>query len=302
MYTDIRVLLLLLLLLLMTTLAYNRPLRVMVACGWHGREWATVELCKDWKNLQSSQEQRRVEWHFIESLNPSGVGAAGSGHNPCQRVNARGVDLNRNFPPLTACPDNETLPVRRGGEGVTLKPWDETYPGPEPLSEQETRDFVAQVLWFRPDVLLLVHTGEELIALPYDSCWSTDHEVLYERQLYLGRAMAQAVGIEENKVWPGLTVLYPAVGTATDYARQALNVPFVYTLETYKTTDHQQQQQLASRALSPEQCRDVFTPTDMPAYLARWRKMFDLFNNNNGVLDASEIVNWSEEEQQRKTF
>ncbi len=285
-------LLLLLLWCLVSVGAQQRKPRLMVACGWHGREWATADLCRDWQRRVLEQPSTTaVEWFIVPEVNPDSLEAARSARNPCQRCNARGVDLNRNFPLLEQCPMG-TPPIRLGDEErALLKPWNETYPGEYPLSEPESRRIADDVRRFAPDVLLLVHSGGDLISLPYDSCWSADEEPLYARQLGIGRWMATTVNISTDRVWPGLSVLYAAVGTFGDYARSYLNVPFVYTLETYQTSDPT----LLSRStasLSAEECTRYFNPLDLGAYLNRWARLAESF----AALDhgsCEQLVHWS---------
>lgn len=265
----------------------------MVACGWHGREWATAELCRDWQQrFASAKPSCAVDWLVIPEVNPDGIEAARSGKNPCQRCNARGVDLNRNFPPPERCPAS-VPPIRMTEqEARQLGPWNETYPGERPLSEIESQRIAEAARQFDPDVLLLVHSGGDLISLPYDSCWSADEDPLYKRQLILGRWMARMVNISRERVWPGQSVLYAALGTFGDYARAFLDVPFVYTLETYETSEAALLKR-STAALSNEECPRYFNPPDVRAYLARWGAVAEAFAHLDQDSSAR-LVRWSD--------
>ncbi|MDX6512300.1 MAG: murein peptide amidase, partial [Gaiellaceae bacterium] len=64
------------------------------------------------------------------------------------RLNARGVDLNRNFP------------SGRSGGG---RPGDPEYPGTRPFSEPETRLAAALIARLRPDVTIWYHQPLSLV-------------------------------------------------------------------------------------------------------------------------------------------
>ena len=77
----------------------------------------------------------------IQDLNPDG-------HRLGVRTNARGVDLNRNFP-------SEWRPIGRRG--------DPQYAGPHPLSEPETRFARLVVRRYRPDVSIWFHQPHDVV-------------------------------------------------------------------------------------------------------------------------------------------
>ncbi len=105
------------------------PLRVLVVGCVHGDEAAGIRVAR---RLIANPSLPRVALWVVPSLNPDGV-AAGT------RGNARGVDLNRNFPfgwrPL---------------EGLE-------YSGPRPLSEPESRAAARLTRRLRPDLTIWFH-------------------------------------------------------------------------------------------------------------------------------------------------
>jgi protein MpaA len=110
----------------------DNPRSVLVVGDIHGNEGAGIPVAR---SLASSAPSRESLIIVIKDLNPDGV-AAGT------RQNARGVDLNRNFPyrwrPLGS-------------------PGDLQYSGPRPLSEPEARIAHSLILRARPRVTVWFH-------------------------------------------------------------------------------------------------------------------------------------------------
>jgi protein MpaA len=109
---------------------------VLVVGCIHGTECAGTAVTR---RLLSGRAPSAGRLLVIQDLNPDGrrLGV---------RTNARGVDLNRNFP-------SEWKPIGRGPE----------YSGPRPLSEPETRFARAVVRRFRPDVTLWYHQPQTVV-------------------------------------------------------------------------------------------------------------------------------------------
>lgn len=114
---------------------------VMVIASIHGSEGAGTPLAEQlirWaeQNPGCLRDTRVV---VIPVANPDGL-AAGRRHN------ARGVDLNRNFPA-----------ANRTGRGPF---------GPEPLSEPESRALASCIRTFDPEVIVSIH--QPLACVDYD--------------------------------------------------------------------------------------------------------------------------------------
>jgi len=111
--------------------------KVLVVGCIHGTECAGTAITR---RLERGPAPESRLW-LVENLNPDGL-ALGT------RVNARGVDLNRNFP-------SEWRPIGRRG--------DPQHSGPRPLSERETRLARALVLSLRPDITLWFHQPQAFV-------------------------------------------------------------------------------------------------------------------------------------------
>jgi murein peptide amidase A len=114
------------------------PRVVLVVGCIHGNECAGLAVTR---RLARAAPPRRFQLWILPRLNPDGYAAR-------TRQNARGVDLNRNFPARW----------RAGG-----RPWDPEYPGPRPLSEPETRIARRVVLRLRPDVTIWYHQPQRVV-------------------------------------------------------------------------------------------------------------------------------------------
>ncbi|MGY8904770.1 MAG: M14 family zinc carboxypeptidase [Burkholderiales bacterium] len=142
--------------------------KVLVVGAIHGDELSSAALAFHWIG-QASQAQtqvqalqgaaqpaasalpmtlpmNRVHWRFVPVLNPDGLLA-----RPPKRVNARGVDLNRNFPTRNWAQD-----ARHYWEKRTRKD-PRRWPGNAPLSEPESAFLHAQIASFKPNLIVSIH-------------------------------------------------------------------------------------------------------------------------------------------------
>lgn len=124
-------------------------LRVLVLGGIHGDELSSASVALNWIKLAEqspSDTPHPVHWRFIPALNPDGLLV-----QPPRRVNANGVDLNRNFPT-----PNWERDAKIYWEKKTRKD-PRRWPGPKPLSEPETKFLFEQMQSFKPDLIVSIH-------------------------------------------------------------------------------------------------------------------------------------------------
>ncbi len=159
--------------------------KLLVVGAIHGNEAAGMRITR---RLIATGAPARAEFLVVPTINPDGV-AAGT------RGNARGVDLNRNFPfrwrPLG------------GGE----------YSGTGPLSEPETRAAYGLLLREKPDVTIWFHQPFGLIDKP-------------EGNPFAARRFAQLIGLPLVRL-PGR---YPGSATRTQNHESPRSTAFVAEL------------------------------------------------------------------------
>lgn len=128
-----------------STHANSQP-SVLFIGGVHGDEPEGVYLAEDmllWlKSLDSKNLKSFTPWMLIPCLNPDGF-------QKNDRVNANGVDLNRNFPSRDWSVDHE-------------KP--RYFPGPSPGSERETQALVQLIKLEKPRLIVHFHSWEPCIV------------------------------------------------------------------------------------------------------------------------------------------
>jgi hypothetical protein len=122
--------------------------RVLVIGGIHGDELTASSIVFRWLELlqQPDGDDKQFHWRVIPVLNPDGLLA-----KPPTRVNARGVDLNRNFPTY-----NWLKEAPRYWETKTQRD-PRRFPGKSPLSEPESRWLHDEITRFKPDVIVTIH-------------------------------------------------------------------------------------------------------------------------------------------------
>lgn len=128
--------------------AENARLRVLVMGAIHGDELSAGSLAFHWIRLaqQPLDMPQPVHWRFIPVLNPDGVL-----HRPPRRMNANGVDLNRNFPTPNWQRDAAVYWEKRTRKDPRR------WPGKTPLSEPESRFLHEQMQDFKPHLIVAIH-------------------------------------------------------------------------------------------------------------------------------------------------
>jgi len=125
--------------------APDAKIRVLVVGAMHGDELSSASLALHWIQ-RATETPSNAHWRFIPALNPDGLMA-----RPAKRVNARGVDLNRNFPT-----PNWTRDAKVYWEQRTKKD-PRRWPGPSPLSEPESKYLHDEMERFQPDLVVSIH-------------------------------------------------------------------------------------------------------------------------------------------------
>lgn len=123
-----------------------KPLRILLLGGIHGDELTSVSVVFQWLDLIDTVAARQFHWHIAPVLNPDGLLAA----KP-QRMNARGVDLNRNFPTPGWAQDAKAYWAKMARSDPRR------FPGEAPLSEPESRWLYEEMERFQPDLVISVH-------------------------------------------------------------------------------------------------------------------------------------------------
>jgi len=189
------------------------PSRILFLGGIHGDEWASVSLSYLWlQNLIEQQPHLRHDWLVVPVVNPDGLF-----RRPSQRTNARGVDLNRNFP----SPDWQTHAHNWWQQFKRRNP--RYYPGPAPASEPETRYVLSLIRNFQPHIIIALHAPYKL--LDYDG----PHHITIPQQL--GSLKLRQLGT------------YP--GSLGRYAGEYLHIP-VLTIELASAANMPTRQQIQS--------------------------------------------------------
>jgi protein MpaA len=122
----------------------KEPRKILVFSLIHGDEFPSGTVARSWMERLTVIEPRN-HWRVVPVLNPDGL-------KNKTRVNANGVDVNRNFP-------------TKDWEEKALAYWEKNtkkdkrrYPGPKPASEKETLCAMAHIDDFNPDLILSIHT------------------------------------------------------------------------------------------------------------------------------------------------
>ena len=125
-----------------------RGKRILVFGMIHGDESLSGEMSLEWAERLKTIGHRN-HWRVVPMLNPDG-------HEKKTRMNARGVDLNRNFP------------TKDWAEEAT-KYWKKSnsdprrFPGDTAASEAETKCAIAHIKDFKPDFIVSVHTPYKVL-------------------------------------------------------------------------------------------------------------------------------------------
>ena len=125
---------------------YHQTPRILLLGGIHGDEQTASAVVFKWLALMHKSGTQEFAWKVAPVVNPDGLLAI----KP-KRVNARGIDLNRNFP----TPNWQQDAPRYWARVTRSDP--RRYPGKAPISEPESRWIYDTIETFKPDVVISVH-------------------------------------------------------------------------------------------------------------------------------------------------
>lgn len=124
----------------------SQPLRVLLIGGIHGDEQTAAAVVFKWMARLVKSPSTEIVWRVSPLLNPDGLLA-----NKPKRVNARGVDLNRNFPTPNWEKEATTYWIKK------TKRDPRRFPGSAALSEPESRWVYETMQSFNPQLIISVH-------------------------------------------------------------------------------------------------------------------------------------------------
>ena len=153
--------------------ARNSRVKVLVLGAIHGDELSATTVALQWMGLAQDNGAEAL-WRFVPMLNPDGVMV-----QPARRVNAHGVDLNRNFP----TPGWAQEAPRYWAQRTRKDP--RRWPGHTPLSEPESRFLHQQMDQFQPQLVVSIHA-------PYGVL---DFDGPHDPPLRLGRLRMDKLGV-----------------------------------------------------------------------------------------------------------
>lgn len=148
------------------TLSLRPVFKVMVVAGIHPRELITSELafslikdhlCAETPALLSPS--KLFHFRFILNACPSQRRRVEEG-SFCTRTNFNAVDINRNFEAALAADRDEDQEAMKSSESS------QTFPGPAPFSERESRLLRLALETFKPDLLFDFHSGSFALLTP----------------------------------------------------------------------------------------------------------------------------------------
>lgn len=123
-----------------------RPLRVLLLGGIHGDEPTAAAIVFRWLEAIHLPIAHSMQWRVAPVVNPDGLFVT-----PQTRMNANGVDLNRNF--ISPSWEKDALVFWK----QRTKSDPRRFPGHAPLSEPESRWVHDEIGRFKPDVIIAVH-------------------------------------------------------------------------------------------------------------------------------------------------
>nr|XP_049704885.1 zinc carboxypeptidase A 1 [Helicoverpa armigera] len=207
---------------------------VFIESGIHAREWIAPATANYVINqlLYSNDEEtkaaaREFDWYIFPVTNPDGYIWTHVGYR-LWRKNRRkfgdeyGVDLNRNW-------NDNWLVI-----GASSNPASNTYAGPGPFSEMETRTLASYIanMAYKIDLYLSFHSSGQILLLPFGN--TTEPLANYYDAMKIGRRALGALAFRHGTQYTIGNIaeaIYFAAGTSVDWVKEHLKVPLTYCYE-----------------------------------------------------------------------
>jgi len=226
--------------------------RILLIGGIHGDEYSSVSIVFKWMQTLDQYHSGLFHWHVVPLLNPDGLLQKKS-----VRLNAYGVDLNRN------CPTPDWYAQTRDYWERRTHKDPRRYPGEAALSEPESRWLYEEIRRFEPDAIVSVHAPYGV--LDFDGPPKAPNRVGYLHLNLLGTypgSLGNSAGVQHRI--PVITMELPSAGIMPsdgeisrmwrDLVRwMARNLPKPDTQKAYASFDD------ISRALNPPAIADKAT-------------------------------------------
>ncbi len=126
--------------------------RVLLIGGIHGDEYSAVSVVFKWMKILDKHHSGLFHWKITPLMNPDGLLRRHS-----QRMNANGVDLNRNFPTPNWTEESQRYWIHKTGRNPRR------FPGVVPMSEPESQWLVKEIEAFRPDAIIATHAPHGIV-------------------------------------------------------------------------------------------------------------------------------------------
>ncbi|XP_059048581.1 zinc carboxypeptidase-like [Achroia grisella] len=208
---------------------------IFIESGIHAREWITVATtCYIINQLLTSNDTeiqqiaRDYDWYIFPVTNPDGYLHTFTRDRMWRKnrrpinANAYGVDLNRNW-------NNNWLM-----HGASLNPSTQTYAGPGPFSEVESRTLSTYIeeLGNRIELYLSFHSFSQLLLIPFGN--TTEPLANYNDAVNIGRRAMGALSARYGTMYTTGNIaeaIYLATGGSVDWVKEVIKVPLVYCYE-----------------------------------------------------------------------
>jgi len=214
-----------------------------VDAGIHAREWISHStnmyiidrMIQEYDTDPFVKELRDTyDWYFLPIVNPDGYSYTWTNdrmwrktRQPAVGSTCIGADANRNF-------DFQWMTT-----GASNQPCSETFAGPRPYSEPESKALSDYMLTLDGTwtLFLSLHTYGQLWMTPWG--YTQDLPSDYAEMARVGQASVETIFGVSGKVYQmgnAAFILYESSGTSRDWAKGVPKIPYVYTVELRSTS------------------------------------------------------------------